>query len=115
MKYIRLDLYFTDLHDKIELQLHYISYEENKEILDSNTLAKRYFRLSENPGIDFLYPKFSLLKDSSYKIHIQSRKSKELTVEIGGLFSSRSINTGYIGLKLNRINFRIKNGLKIRI
>ena len=78
----------------------------NKEILDSNTLAKRYFRLSENPGIDFLYPKFSLLRDSTYKIHLQSRKSKELTVEIGGIFSSRSINTGYIGVKINRIKKR---------
>ncbi len=78
----------------------------NKSILDSITFAKRYFRLSENPGIDFLYPSFSLLKDSTYKLHLNSRKSKELTLEVGGLFSSRSINTGYIGVKLNRIQKR---------
>ena len=78
----------------------------NKEKLDSSTFAKRYFRLSENPGIDFLYPKFSLLSDSTYKLHLQSRKSKELTIDIGGLFSSRSINTGYLGIKISRINKR---------
>ncbi len=78
----------------------------NKEKLDSSTFAKRYFRLSENPGIDFLYPKFSLLRDSSYKLQLQSRKSKELTIDIGGLFSSRSINTGFLGLKISRINKR---------
>lgn len=76
------------------------------EKLDSATFAKRYFRLSENPGIDFLYPKFNLLKDSTYKLHLQSRKSKELTIDIGGIFSSRSINTGYVGIKINRINKR---------
>ena len=78
----------------------------NNEKLDSTTFAKRYFRLSENPGIDFLYPKLTLLKDSSYRLHLQSRKSKELTIDIGGLFSSRSINTGFVGVKINRINKR---------
>jgi NTE family protein len=78
----------------------------NKSILDSNTFANRYFRLSENPGIDFIYPTFTLLKDSTYKLNLQSRKAKELIVEIGGVFSSRSINTGYISLKLNKIKKR---------
>ena len=77
-----------------------------KDKLDSSTFANRYFRISENPGVDFLYPKFTLLSDSSYKLHLQSRKSKELTIDIGGLFSSRSINTGYLGIKINRINKR---------
>jgi NTE family protein len=78
----------------------------NKSILDSTTFAKHYFRLSENPGVDFLYPSFKLLKDSTYKLLLNSRKSKELTFEVGGLFSSRSINTGYLGIKINRIHKR---------
>ncbi len=78
----------------------------NNRTLDSATFAKRYFRLSENPGIDFVYPKFTLLTDSTYKLNLQTRKAKELTLEIGGLFSSRAINTGYLGIKLNKIQKR---------
>lgn len=82
------------------------SFFPSNKNLDSTTFAKRYFRLSENPGVDFIYPKFTLLKDSTYKLELQSRKAKELLIEIGGLFSSRSINTGYLGLKLNKIKKR---------
>jgi len=53
-----------------------------------------------------LHIKRKLLKDSTYKLLLNSRKSKELTFEVGGLFSSRSINTGYLGIKINRIHKR---------
>jgi NTE family protein len=79
---------------------------KNNVNIDSIELAKKYFRLSENPGIDFIYPSLSYLKDSSYKLHLQTRKSKELTVDIGGIFSSKSINTGYVGIKINKIHKR---------
>lgn len=93
----------TNLASEYFIQKSIIPNEKN---LDSSTFAKRYFRLSENPGIDFLYPSFKMLKDSTYRLILNSRKSKELTFEVGGLFSSRSINTGYISFKINRIHKR---------
>ena len=66
--------------------------------IDSITLVKNYFRLSTNSGINFIYPSINLKDDSSYHIELDSKKAKELQLEIGGLFSTRPINTGFIGL-----------------
>ncbi len=72
--------------------------------LDSSKFAKQYFRLSENNGIEFLYPTLDLKPDSTYNLNLQSRKSKQLGIEVGGLFSSRSVNTGYLALTYQTIN-----------
>ncbi len=69
----------------------------NKNI-DSAEFAKNYFRLTANPAINFTYPILILKKDSTYHLDLLARKSKEIELEVGGLFSSRSINTGYLGL-----------------
>lgn len=70
----------------------------NKLVPDSSTFAKRYFRLNSYEGIEFLTPSLTRIKDSNYLLTLKPLKAKEFGIEIGGVFSSKAINTGYIGL-----------------
>ena len=73
------------------------------EIIDYPTFEKRYFRLYATPQIDFIYPTVQQKKDSTFNLSLDVRKSKELRLDVGGHFSSRPVNTGYIGLTYRSI------------
>lgn len=73
------------------------------EILDLNKLEKRYYRLSATPQIDFIYPTVHLETDSTYSLDLEVRKSKDFKLDVGGHFSSRAVNTGYLGLTYRSI------------
>jgi NTE family protein len=82
-----------------------------KVVLDSSQFGEKYFKLTENEAIEFIFPTLNKNKDSSYTLNLQTRKAKEIGIEVGGLFSSRPINTGYIGMSyqyLNRRYYKIK-------
>lgn len=68
------------------------------EILDSAILTQKYYRLYANDAIRFLYPTINKTNDTSYKLNIQSNQAKQLHVDLGGFFSSRPVNTGYLGI-----------------
>ena len=84
----------------------------NKKLIDSAQFAKNYFRLIANPAINFSYPILTLKKDSTYALDLLVRKSKEIELEVGGLFSSRSVNTGYIGVSYSTLKNQL---LKLKI
>ncbi|MFO0493940.1 MAG: patatin-like phospholipase family protein [Flavobacteriia bacterium] len=73
------------------------------ELMDYSTFEKRYFRLYATPQIDFIYPTVQQKKDSTFNLSLDVRKSKELKLDVGGHFSSRPVNTGYIGLTYRSI------------
>ena len=73
------------------------------EVLTEKQLSKRYFRLYATPQIDFIYPNLSLLEDSTYNLELSIRKAKEFRINVGGHFSSRPVNTGYVGLSYQTI------------
>ncbi len=75
-------------------------------VLDSNQFANRYFKLTENEAIEFVYPTLNKNIDSSYSLNLQTRKAKEIGVEVGGIFSSRPINTGYLSFSYQYLNKR---------
>ena len=77
--------------------------KKKSELLDLSLLEKRYFRLHSAPQIDFLYPTLELKDDSTYNLDLYVSKAKEIRLEVGGHFSSRSVNTGYIGLSYQSI------------
>ncbi|MGB0914739.1 MAG: patatin-like phospholipase family protein [Crocinitomicaceae bacterium] len=78
--------------------------KKNKnELLDLSLLEKRYFRLYSAPQIDFMYPTLQLKSDSTYNLGLHISKAKEIRLEVGGHFSSRAVNTGYIGLSYQSI------------
>ncbi len=69
-----------------------------KEVLSIETLEKRYYRLYATQQIEFMFPILSLKKDSTYNLGLEIRKSKDFKLDVGGHFSSRAVNTGYLGL-----------------
>jgi NTE family protein len=82
------------------------------ELIDSAMFVKNYFRLIANPAINFSYPILTLKKDSTYALDLLVRKSKEIELEVGGLYSSRSVNTGYIGVSYSTLKNQL---LKLKI
>ena len=56
--------------------------------------------------IDFIFPTLENIKDSSYNLNLNIKKSKELKLHVGGHFSSRPINTGYLGLTYKHLSKR---------
>ncbi|MEY4570877.1 MAG: hypothetical protein RLZ10_70 [Bacteroidota bacterium] len=70
----------------------------SKKTLSENQLEKRYFQLYSTPQIEFIYPTLSIKKDSTYNLKLFLRKAKDFQLDLGGHFSSRPVNTGYVGL-----------------
>ena len=74
------------------------------EQIDIEKLKIRYFRLLEDERVSFLYP--LLDKDTSsgkYNMTLRINPQKPFSAEFGGIFSSKPINTGFIGLKYLRL------------
>lgn len=74
-----------------------------KELLSHDKLEKRYYRLYATPQIEFIYPILTLKEDSTYNLALEVRKSKDFKLDVGGHFSSRAVNTGFIGLTYRNI------------
>jgi NTE family protein len=78
-------------------------WERKNEILDASKLERRYYRLYATPQLDFMYPLLNLRPDSTYNMNLEVRKAKDFKLDVGGHFSSRAVNTGYIGLTYRSI------------
>jgi NTE family protein len=70
------------------------------ETPDLEVFRKRYFQLIDDDKIDFIYPiaKYDSVT-GKYDLTLDVRKAKEFSLKFGGNFSSRPINTGYLGLE----------------
>lgn len=69
---------------------------------DIEALKRAYFRLYEDDKIKSVFPTTTYLPVSGkYALHLDVRREKNLTISVGGNFSSRSINTGFVGLRYN--------------
>lgn len=77
--------------------------KRKKEKLNPEQLEKRYFRLQSASQVDFLFPRLNLKKDSTFNLDLTIHKAKELRLTVGGHFSSRPVNTGYVGLSYQSI------------
>src|SRR5690606_17275068 len=77
---------------------------------DEHKLKKQYFRLIETPQISYLFPTIDKTSDSTYGLHLKVNKSKDFKLAVGGHFSSRPVNTGYIGFSyysMGKAAFRV--------
>jgi NTE family protein len=72
-----------------------------RETLSPARLERRYFRTYATPQIQFLQPTLDMLSDSTYKLDIDVRKAREFQLDLGGIISSRAVNTGFAQLKYN--------------
>ena len=65
-------------------------------------LQRTYFRVLADGSIKSVYPKmFFKPETGKYVLDLSVQREKDLIVAFGGNFSSRSINTGYVGLRYN--------------
>lgn len=76
---------------------------KREKILTSHQIEKRYYRLYTAQQIDFMFPTLNKASDSTYKLNLDIRKSKEFKLDVGGHFSSRAVNTGYLSLTYRKI------------
>jgi NTE family protein len=88
--------------DQGDLPLKFV---ERSILKDSSELAidwklfeERYFKVYATPQIKYMYPTISLKKDSTAIINLKVSKQKPFVFRAGGHFSSRPVNTGYIGV-----------------
>ena len=63
-------------------------------------LKPKYFRMFSDDKIKFIFPRPQFNEATQhFDLKIEVEKERDLTADFGGVFSSRPINTGYIGLK----------------
>ena len=71
-------------------------------MLTAEQLKSGYFRLAADNNIALLYPKATYVPErGNYDLTILAKRQKDLEVRFGGVFSSRAINTGMVGLRYN--------------
>jgi NTE family protein len=67
-----------------------------------NELQRAYFRVLADGSIKTMYPKMYFKPaEGKYLLDLHVQREKDLIVSFGGNFSSRSINTGFVGLRYN--------------
>ena len=68
--------------------------------IDAHTLKPRYFRLYADNNVSGLFPQARYDKArGDFDLSILVKREKRLEVRFGGMFSSRPINTGMVGLR----------------
>ena len=90
----------TSSYKKIKLsyiEKSMINSKREKRIT-SEQFEKRYFRTYTADQVNFIFPTLSKNTDSSYNVNLDVRNSKEFKLDVGGHFSSRAVNTGYLGV-----------------
>lgn len=74
-----------------------ISRKLETEPMNATKLKRQFFRLYGTPQIAYMYPLLNASSDSTYSLALEVKKNKEFKLSVGGHFSSRPVNTGYIG------------------
>jgi len=65
-------------------------------------ITKRYFRAFNDDKIGYILPTAVYKPQTGfYNLQLDVEPEKDMHLEVGGVFSSRPINTGYIGLRYN--------------
>ncbi len=75
-----------------------------KSPMTEEELKKYYFQLYGTPQIRYVLPEVELKDDSTHHLRMQVKKSKDFTLSIGGHFSSRPVNIGFVGLTYYHMN-----------
>lgn len=73
------------------------------EDIDEIDFTKRYFRIYATPQVKYIYPTLDKSSDSTYQLNLDIRKEKPFELSVGGHFSSRPVNTAFIGLSYRDI------------
>ena len=88
-------------------QVNYVkrAFRTKKLPVPAENLKPNYYRLAYDTRIKKIYPKAKINPDSKlFNLNLQMKLDKDILVDFGGLFSSRPINMGFLGLHYKRIN-----------
>lgn len=77
---------------------------KKNENLDYLTLKKRFLNLYQDDYILSIFPTITHNSDSTQTLVTRIRKQKAFKASVGGLFSSKPVNTGFIGLSYSNFN-----------
>ena len=67
-----------------------------------SSLKEPYFRVFADEKVQSVFPMLTYNSSTGkYKMNFEIQKEKDLFLSFGGNFSSRSINTGFVGLRYN--------------
>ena len=73
-----------------------------KDTLNAEDLKSEYIKVSSDDKIKSLYPEAIFNNESNkFSLLLKAKKERNFIVSFGGVFSSRPINTGYLGLQYN--------------
>jgi NTE family protein len=75
-----------------------------KKPMSEEEFKKYYFQLYGTPQIRYVLPEVELKEDSTHHLRLQIKRSKDFTLSVGGHFSSRPVNIGYVGLTYYHVN-----------
>lgn len=86
----------------------FVNYPLQKKLVrhnfDEAALKKYYFQLYGTPQIRYVLPELTLKEDSTHHLNLKVKKTKDFSLNVGGHFSSRPVNIGYVGLSYYHIN-----------
>jgi NTE family protein len=86
----------------------FVNYPMNKRLekkpMNEEDFKKYYFQLYGTPQLRYILPEVALKEDSTHHLRMQVKKAKDFTLSVGGHFSSRPVNIGYIGLTYYHVN-----------
>jgi NTE family protein len=103
---VNIDTYLNDSKVNVQYAKKSMLNSKKEKSLTLLEIEKRYYRLYNSQHIDFIFPTLSNVSDSNFNLNINIKKSKELKLHVGGHFSSRPINTGYLGLTYKHLSKR---------
>ena len=105
---IPLNVRKVTVSDPLKKEALYIERSFNKkkqsEAISEKKIEERYYRVLAAEQIGMVYPLLNLNEDSTYNMRLKVSREKTFKLEAGGHFSSRPVNTGYLGLSVNHLN-----------
>lgn len=75
--------------------------DRKESVIDGNRLRTEYFRVAADDKIRSVYPTATLKENGFYRMNMDLRREKDLLLTVGGNFSSRPVNMGYINARYN--------------
>lgn len=66
--------------------------------IDFEDFSKIYFRLYESPQIKYIFPTVNKKNGTEHELVLDVTKQQPFQLRVGGHFSSRPVNTGFVGL-----------------
>jgi NTE family protein len=75
---------------------------KNRDTISMRELKPRYFRIFADDKIKYIYPIAEYKPTTGfYSLSLNVKREKDILVSFGGVFSSRPINTGFVGIRYN--------------